>query len=68
MKTLVLVICCVGDEHSENFFFTPDNEKSVIHLVLRVKISILSYTVLIWTWLCHASCSQHKKTVTWCWN
>jgi len=48
MKTQVLVICCDGDEHSENFFFTPDNEKrSVIHLVLWVKISILSYTVLI---------------------
>jgi hypothetical protein len=23
---MVLVICCGGDENSENFFFTPDNE------------------------------------------
>jgi hypothetical protein len=32
-KNLVLFICCVGDEKSENFFFTPDKEnRNVIRL------------------------------------
>jgi len=26
VKTLLLVVCCVGDKSSENFFFTLDNE------------------------------------------
>jgi hypothetical protein len=26
MKNLVLVLCCVGDKNSDNFFFTLKNE------------------------------------------
>jgi len=64
---LVLVICCIGDENSGNFFFTHDNEnRNVIWFFWWKFPSCLS--VLIWMWLCYAPYSQLRNTVTWCWN
>jgi len=64
MKNEVLVICCVGDENTDKFFFTHDNEHR--NIIWWKFPSCLN--VLVWMCLCYTPYSQHKNTVTWCWN
>ena len=54
MKNLVLVICFVRDENSENSFFTPDNEnRNVIWFLWRKFPSCLTLS------LCEFGCVTH---------
>jgi len=44
------------------FLLQPWQWEQKSYLVLLVEISILSYAVLIWIWLCYTPSSQHKNS------